>query len=358
YVITAYYSDLFWNCWETGYSNSMSATPMAFPMDNGILLVDETKDGSGGPVDPVDTLVDSFYHWALQNYSLTDYDYAESGAPELEEIRNYSTVIWHDDDYNEHLIGENIALLASLLISGGNVVISGWKTADYLPPFFLNNFLATDGVQIISTPDFLGAFGEDNYPYIDVNGDFVPPWDDRWAYVATFEDAQSENVLYRYESFSGDNDSLAVGLVDSIEAKNIVVLGFPLYFMQPGDVKAFYEKILSEFGENMGIYEPPQSYTELTLYQNFPNPFSTSTTISFNIPLHYKDDAEIEIYNLKGQLVKEFKIQSASWRTKLNINEVVWDGKDDYGKQMPSGIYFAKLSLGEESAVKKMILIR
>ncbi|MGC9337940.1 MAG: T9SS type A sorting domain-containing protein [Candidatus Cloacimonadia bacterium] len=115
-------------------------------------------------------------------------------------------------------------------------------------------------------------------------------------------------------------------------------------------------------GSNVGVYE--FSYTnsideipeEIASPKiiNFPNPFSTSTTISFSIPPHYKDDAEIEIYNLKGQRIRELKIENL----KLKINKVVWDGKDAYGKQMPSGIYFAKLSLGEESAVKKMLLIR
>jgi len=51
-------------------------------------------------------------------------------------------------------------------------------------------------------------------------------------------------------------------------------------------------------------------------------------------------------------------MQSTSWQTELKINKVVWYGKDAYGKPLPSGIYFAKLSLGEESAVKKMLLIR
>ncbi|MGC9336713.1 MAG: T9SS type A sorting domain-containing protein [Candidatus Cloacimonadia bacterium] len=81
----------------------------------------------------------------------------------------------------------------------------------------------------------------------------------------------------------------------------------------------------------------------------YPNPFTTSTTISFNIPPHCKDDAKIEIYNIKGQRIRELKIK---------IGEAIWDGKDIYGKQMPSGIYLAKLSIGDESAVKKMILLR
>jgi len=343
---------------ETEFSNELSATPTPFPMDSGILLVDETKDGSGGPIDPMDAIVDSFYHYVLQNYSVTDYDYSESGPLELEEIRNYSTVIWHDDDYNQRLIGENIGPLASLLINGGNVIISGWKTANHLPAAFLNNFLGTESAQIIYDTDFLGATGEAGYPYIDVNGELVPQWQDKWPYIVTFNDAYEQNVLYRYDSFSGNNDSLAVGLVDDMQNKNIVVLGFPLYFMQPDDVQAFYEEILAEFGEEMGIYEPPQSDNKFALYQNFPNPFSTSTTISFNIhsASWRTGSAEIKIYNIKGQLVRQFNPPAGG--VKCKINEVVWDGKDENGIEVPNGVYFYKLSAGEESVVKKMILIK
>ncbi|MGC9337049.1 MAG: T9SS type A sorting domain-containing protein [Candidatus Cloacimonadia bacterium] len=91
------------------------------------------------------------------------------------------------------------------------------------------------------------------------------------------------------------------------------------------------------------------------LYQNYPNPFSTSTTISFNIPPHYKDDAKIEIYNIKGQRVKQFRIKNLEFK----IGEVVWDGKDLNGNQVKNGVYFYKLIAGDNTSfTKKMILLR
>lgn len=94
---------------------------------------------------------------------------------------------------------------------------------------------------------------------------------------------------------------------------------------------------------------------EFTLYQNYPNPVINSTTISF-IPSPGVEKSEIEIFNIKGQLVKQFKIESASRRTK--INKVVWDGKDAYGTQVGNGIYFYKVTSGNRSAVKKMVIMR
>ena len=339
---------------ETEFSNELSATPIPFPLDNGILLIDETKDGDGGPITPHDETVDSLYHYALQNYSVTDYDYASEGPIEIDFLSHYSTVIWYDDDYNQHLIENEIDKLASLVVSGGNLIISGWKTADYIPDFFFQNFLNAENVVIIPDVDFLGAFGEDNYPYIDVNGDFIPTWNDKWTYIATFDGIQSENVLYRYNSFSGDNDSLAVGLVNNLDDKNFVVLGFPLYFMQRDNVKAFYERILTDFGEEMGV-DDWYPISEFKLYQNYPNPFSTSTTISFNLATDLRGLTQIKIYNIKGQLVRTL---TQITNNKSPITNVVWDGKDESGRQLPSGIYFYRLHTDTFTSTKKCIILR
>jgi YVTN family beta-propeller protein len=108
------------------------------------------------------------------------------------------------------------------------------------------------------------------------------------------------------------------------------------------------------YGFEPGIADGPQFEDGIQL-SNFPNPFSTSTKISFRLHRRDTENAEIKIYNIKGQLVKEFKIQNS----KFKINgEVVWDGKDESGKQVPNGVYFYKLSAGEEAVVKKMLLLR
>jgi len=98
-----------------------------------------------------------------------------------------------------------------------------------------------------------------------------------------------------------------------------------------------------------------QQITELK--QNYPNPFSSSTTIYFNISNEQNQQNEqttIEIYNIKGQEVKQLRITNYE----LGVNEVVWDGTDESGKPVNSGIYFYKLKSGNYTATKKMILLR
>ena len=88
---------------------------------------------------------------------------------------------------------------------------------------------------------------------------------------------------------------------------------------------------------------------------NYPNPFSTSTTISFTIhQVAEIDKAELKIYNIKGQIVKTFRIPNPESRTP----NIVWDGKDENGKQLSSGIYFYKLITEDRFIVKKMLLLR
>jgi len=85
---------------------------------------------------------------------------------------------------------------------------------------------------------------------------------------------------------------------------------------------------------------------------NYPNPFNPETTISFSV----KEAAPvtIEIYNVKGQSVKTLVSE-----TKVAGNHsVVWNGKDNNGRNVTSGVYFYKMKTGTYSSTKKMILMK
>jgi len=91
----------------------------------------------------------------------------------------------------------------------------------------------------------------------------------------------------------------------------------------------------------------------MMLQQNYPNPFNPQTTINFTL----KDNIHslnLSIYNIKGQLVKTL-YRGALQKGQYNL---VWDGTNDSGKQVSSGIYFYKLSNGKETQQKKMVLMK
>jgi len=81
---------------------------------------------------------------------------------------------------------------------------------------------------------------------------------------------------------------------------------------------------------------------------NYPNPFKISTTISFSCRID-TENTEINIYNIKGQRIKQYSIFN-------NQSSITWDGKDEGGKFVSSGIYFARLFDGKQVVTRKMIL--
>lgn len=93
----------------------------------------------------------------------------------------------------------------------------------------------------------------------------------------------------------------------------------------------------------------------ISLYQNYPNPFNPSTTISFSLATENTETTELIIYNLKGQKVKEFTIPHSSSPIP---HQITWNGKDDSGNPVSSGIYFYKLKSGVYTSTKKMILMK
>ncbi|MDP3113719.1 MAG: FlgD immunoglobulin-like domain containing protein [Candidatus Cloacimonadaceae bacterium] len=90
-----------------------------------------------------------------------------------------------------------------------------------------------------------------------------------------------------------------------------------------------------------------------TLMQNFPNPFNPNTTIKFNI----KDtnrDYQLSIYNIKGQVVRNLH----SGKLASGTQSITWNGKDDSGNGVASGIYFYRLSDGSQSQSRRMLMMK
>jgi len=91
---------------------------------------------------------------------------------------------------------------------------------------------------------------------------------------------------------------------------------------------------------------------QVVLMQNYPNPFNPETEIRYT--LAYESDVKLAVYNVKGQKVKVLvdEYQSAGYKS------VKWDGKDEKGSPVASGVYFYKLSFGTEVMSKKMLLLK
>ena len=91
------------------------------------------------------------------------------------------------------------------------------------------------------------------------------------------------------------------------------------------------------------------------LLQNAPNPFNASTVISFLIPFRLANEAtRLSIYNLTGQLVRVLQLETLQ----AGEHTLSWDGRDDYGREVASGVYIYRLDVGEWAVHRRMLLLR
>jgi hypothetical protein len=119
------------------------------------------------------------------------------------------------------------------------------------------------------------------------------------------------------------------------------------------DVNASYELFSdSEMEFNNPVSIKVHTKPTFQLAQNYPNPFNPATTINYQ--LSELEQVILSIFNINGQLV----------RTLVNAQQgpgfykITWDGLDEKGYHVSSGIYFYKLRIKKDTLVKKMLLLR
>jgi hypothetical protein len=95
---------------------------------------------------------------------------------------------------------------------------------------------------------------------------------------------------------------------------------------------------------------------EYALRQNYPNPFNPETLIRYQIPDHTGKPVQVRlhIYNTLGQSVRTL-VES---KPDAGFYEVIWDGTDNLGQLLPSGVYFYRLMAGDFQQTRKMTLLR
>ncbi len=100
-----------------------------------------------------------------------------------------------------------------------------------------------------------------------------------------------------------------------------------------------------------GVKNQEVEATGFQLYQNYPNPFSERTAITYQIK--QQAPVVVRIYNILGQQVRTFQRDF----TGQNIGQVQWDGTDALGKKVANGIYFYSITAGNKRQVKKMLFV-
>ena len=92
----------------------------------------------------------------------------------------------------------------------------------------------------------------------------------------------------------------------------------------------------------------------LSMGQNYPNPFNPTTTVRVGVPNGIQENVTLKVYNVRGQLVKTMfeGRKAAGWYT------FVWDGRNNRGEMVSTGIYFARFDDTKTVLTRKMVLLK
>jgi len=173
---------------------------------------------------------------------------------------------------------------------------------------------------------------------------------------------QSTHIFYGGTSMDGEADI-------TLKAKDTTLAGFGLKVACLGDINGDgYDKVMiSSGGDSLRhgiifIYtsnptsveesDKEEQVNDFHLSQNYPNPFNPGTVIEYVSPVNSR--VNLSIYNILGQHIKTLvdEYQKAGHR------KVIWNGTDQAGREVSSGVYFYRLKTESIVEVKKMLLLR
>ncbi len=122
------------------------------------------------------------------------------------------------------------------------------------------------------------------------------------------------------------------------------------WIVASGGIILKYDYTMTSLDETEPLTAIP---TSIQLDQNYPNPFNPTTTIRYS--LSKSDYVTLAIYDVLGRRVRS---AVSGWQLAGSNHSFTWDGKDDNGQQVSSGSYFYQLTAGEQTDVRRMILMK
>jgi hypothetical protein len=214
---------------------------------------------------------------------------------------------------------------------------------------FYNKFADTDYADYANTPEIYIAVSDDNGDHwsepIVINNQETLQFaglKPMWVYPAD---------KIKYVGMQGENKIGKLGLLfydDNTWGSNT---------HSPGEFPNDGGRVM--FTEIQVVFPHPVANSDETitpvtkmLNQNYPNPFNPETAISFDMPK--TANANLSVYNVKGQLVKTL----LNGKADFGRNSLVWNGTDNSGANVSSGLYFYRLSTDGKTETRKMMLMK
>ncbi|MBN2461437.1 MAG: T9SS type A sorting domain-containing protein [Candidatus Cloacimonetes bacterium] len=240
--------------------------------------------------------------------------------------------------------------MTEYLVQNWNDLSQSWENDEYYTCTYSGDHLIEHILQLWSGSWYY--YEKSEYIYVgDHNTEILSyEWDGaNWEY-------------YFHETMYYDNDFVVNILIEEWTGGNWV--NFEYITNTPYGDYAIDESIIQEWDgiqwKNIMkldyLYDTANDDNQLPLtdlqLRNFPNPFNPSTNIQWQQPL--VGSARIEIFNLKGELINTFSGNEFP----CGENSITWDGKDMQHNQQPSGTYLYRISMGDVTQTKKMVMLK
>ncbi|GAB1366583.1 hypothetical protein MASR1M36_14540 [Candidatus Cloacimonadaceae bacterium] len=217
------------------------------------------------------------------------------------------------------------------------------------------------GMGVLNSPIAYTGTTQLNYtsvmPNTTVSADFA---------LRNLGNATLQGMISSPEGFvlSYDGNNLPMDYAYQVEAGQTML--FTLSYTAGSTVSSFTTELLISTNDpntpNLSIpisltsgsdgEDPGISPVITALDNNFPNPFNPETTIRYS--LKEAGQVKINIFNMKGQMIRSLLNENKS----AGNHRVIWNGKDDRGSNVSSGIYFYRMEATNYSATKKMMLMK
>jgi hypothetical protein len=283
-------------------------------------------------------------------YAARVWDVAVNGTPTLSRLQSYWAVLWTTANGDAGSIGgaeENN--MAAYLDGGGNLLLS---SMEFLSSRVNTLAFITDYLHIDSWTSDNGGFvitGQTGDPIGNgmslnlLGGPFAPNASD--VFVA------SNPAQVIFTSPVGTE-----GIRVEEDDHKVVFLSFPYEDVKtdqpdPDNQKTLIARILGWFDLPSGVEDG--EIRRLALAQNYPNPFNPVTEVAFTVP-EGGGRVRLTVHNVAGRVVRTLLDSELP----AGPAHVSWDGTDDAGRPLASGVYFARLASNEESAFRKMTLLK
>lgn len=347
-------------------------------LDQGVLIVDETENmGGTNPFQPTDQQADDFYALAAASFATTELDLNSLAENlRLADIGVFSSIIWHGNDQASmdypYFARE---ALQQYIQAGGNLFFSVYfpSLAFELNSNYPGNFNSDSFIYEtigIAAADYAGNTARfrfavpvhDQFPSVNVDPDkTTTSLNGHIIRVESISPSPGCATIYNYGTDYADDTpqgamgGLPVGVLNLSQSGKVCGVSFPLYNIYQDDARELVEYVLTQyFGETVSAADDPGLVpgAGISLAPNYPNPFKGET--SFRLEL--KNNAQpvlVEIYNLRGQLVKTL-FHGNSPKSVVQR----WDGLDNHGRPASSGIYIIRASQGGNSVQRRIALVK